>query len=131
MNEFERLTMRCTDESLIPSGPGYNNLDNQVCTLPGSRAGATEVSGTDYVKTGFSYDPKDLWRNFGIIVVLIVTFLFTNVVLGEIVKYGAGGRTITFYTKENKERKVLNEKLQERKHRRQTKARCRRQLRAT
>ncbi len=121
MNEFERLTMRCTDESLRPNGPGYTSLDNQVCTLPGSRAGSIEVSGTDYVKTGFSYDPKDLWRNFGIIIVLIVTFLFTNVVLGEIVKFGAGGRTITFYARENEERKALNEKLQERKRRRQTK----------
>ncbi|KIW68290.1 hypothetical protein PV04_04247 [Phialophora macrospora] len=121
MNEFMRLTMRCTDESLIPSGPGYNNLENQICTLPGSRAGSVEVSGTDYVKTGFSYDPSDLWRNFGIIIVLIAAFLFTNVVLGETIKYGAGGRTITFYTKENKERKALNEKLQERKRRRQTK----------
>jgi ABC-type multidrug transport system ATPase subunit/ABC-type multidrug transport system permease subunit len=121
MNEFMRLTMRCTNESLIPSGPGYNNLENQICTLPGSRAGSIEVSGTDYVKTGFSYDPSDLWRNFGIIIVLIAGFLFTNVLLGETIKYGAGGRTITFYTKENKERKALNEKLQERKRRRQTK----------
>lgn len=121
MNEFERLTMLCTSESLIPSGPGYTNLENQVCTLPGSVAGSDEVSGTAYVKTGFSYDPKDLWRNFGIIIVLIAAFLFTNVVLGETVKYGAGGRTVTFFAKENKERKQLNERLQERKRRRQTK----------
>ncbi|KIX09317.1 uncharacterized protein Z518_00396 [Rhinocladiella mackenziei CBS 650.93] len=121
MNEFMRLTMRCTSESLIPSGPGYDNIDNQVCTLAGSEAGSTEVSGTAYVKTGFSYNPSDLWRNFGIIVALIAFFLVTNVVLGEMVKYGAGGRTVTYFTKENRERKELNEKLQERKRRRQTK----------
>ncbi|KIW92594.1 uncharacterized protein Z519_06441 [Cladophialophora bantiana CBS 173.52] len=120
-NEFMRLTMRCTDESLIPSGPGYNNIDHQVCTLPGSQAGSVEVSGTAYVKKGFSYDPADLWRNFGIIIVLIAFFLFTNVLLGETIKYGAGGRTVTYFTKENKERKALNEKLRERKRRRQTK----------
>lgn len=121
MNEFKRLTMRCTDESLIPSGPGYNNITHQVCTLAGSQAGTVEVSGSAYVKNGFSYDPKDLWRNFGIIIVLIAFFLFTNVILGETMTYGAGGRTITYFTKENKERKALNEKLQERKRRRQTK----------
>ena len=121
MNEFKRLTMRCTDESLIPHGHGYNSIDNQVCTLPGSRAGSLEVSGTAYIKTAFSYDPSDLWRNFGIIVALICTFLFTNVLLGETVKFGAGGRTITYFQKENSERKALNEKLQERKRRRQTK----------
>ena len=121
MNEFERLTMRCTSESLIPSGSGYTNLDNQVCTLPGSKAGSDVVSGTDYVITGFSYDPKDLWRNFGIIIVLIIAFLITNVAMGEIITYGAGGRTITFFQKENQERKDLNQKLQERKTRRQRK----------
>ena len=121
MNEFERLTMTCTDESLIPSGPGYTDLTNQVCTLPGSVAGSDIVRGSDYVITGFSYNPKDLWRNFGIVVVLIIVFLASNVFLGELITYGAGGRTITFFQKENKERKDLNLKLQERKKRRQMK----------
>ncbi|KAL2423849.1 ABC multidrug transporter I [Exophiala dermatitidis] len=121
MNEFKRLTMRCTAESLIPSGPGYNNIQHQVCTLPGSEAGSSQVSGSAYVKLGFSYNPSDLWRNFGLIIVLIVFFLITNVVLGEAVKYGAGGRTVTYFAKENKERKALNEKLQERRRRRQLK----------
>lgn len=121
MNEFKDLTMRCTNESLVPRGPGYDNIENQVCTLPGSEAGSAEVSGSAYVKTAFSYDPADLWRNFGIILILIALFLFTNVVLGETVKYGAGGRTVTYFSKENKERKELNKKLQERKRRRQTK----------
>ncbi|RMD41279.1 hypothetical protein DV735_g3852, partial [Chaetothyriales sp. CBS 134920] len=121
MNEFKRLAMRCTAESLRPSGPGYTNIDNQVCTLPGSEAGSVDVSGTAYVEKGFEYDPSNLWRNWGIIIALCAFFLFTNVVLGEVVKYGAGGRTVTYFTRENKERKELNEKLQERKRRRQTK----------
>lgn len=121
MNEFESLTMTCTSESLIPSGPEYTNLTNQVCTLPGSRAGSDIVSGNDYIVTAFSYDPKDLWRNFGIIMVLIVGFLIANVAFGEIVTYGSAGRTITFFQKENKEREELNKKLQARKRRRQTK----------
>jgi ATP-binding cassette, subfamily G (WHITE), member 2, SNQ2 len=122
MNEFSRLTMTCTSESLIPSGgPQYDNLENSVCTLPGSQAGSDVVSGSDYIITGFSYNPKDLWRNFGIIIALIAFFLFTNATLGEYVKYGAGGRTVTYFQKENKERKELNQKLMERKRRRQTK----------
>ncbi|KAI1622058.1 ABC drug exporter AtrF [Exophiala viscosa] len=121
MNEFKRLTMQCEGTSLIPNGSGYTNINNQVCTLPGSKAGSDQVSGSDYVKTGFSYDPKDLWRNWGIIIVLCVVFLITNVTLGETIKYGAGGRTVTYFAKENKERKELNQKLQDRKRRRQTK----------
>ncbi|EAT81447.2 hypothetical protein SNOG_10948 [Parastagonospora nodorum SN15] len=121
MNEFKRLTLTCAGTSLIPYGPGYNDINAQVCTLPGSRAGSIEVSGTDYIKTSFTYDSNDLWRNWGIMIVLIVAFLLANAFLGEFVKWGAGGRTVTFFIKETKELKELNEKLREKRDRRNLK----------
>lgn len=121
MNEFKRLTMTCDGTSLIPFGPNYDNITNQVCTLRGSTAGSSIVPGSAYIEQAFSYYPSDLWRNFGLILVLITVFLITNVTLGELVKYGAGGRTITFFQKENSERKALNEELQEKKRKRQSK----------
>jgi ATP-binding cassette, subfamily G (WHITE), member 2, SNQ2 len=75
MNEFKRLNLTCTGTSLIPYGPGYDNLDHQVCTLPGSIGGTDQVSGSRYIEMAFSYDPRHLWRNWGIIIVLIVGFL--------------------------------------------------------
>jgi len=120
-NEFKSLTMRCTSESLIPSGPDYHNLQNQVCTLAGSRAGSNIISGSNYISTGFRYFPSDLWRNVGIILALIVFFLFINATVGELLRHGAGGRTITFYAKENSELKKLNKGLAERRQRRQNK----------
>jgi len=75
MNEFMRLDLTCTAESLVPSGPTYGDIAHQVCTLPGSTPGTNLVSGTRYIETGFSYSPSDLWRNWGIIVALIVGFL--------------------------------------------------------
>ncbi|KAH8731975.1 ABC transporter CDR4 [Phaeosphaeriaceae sp. PMI808] len=121
MNEFQNLDLTCVGRSLIPYGPGYDNINAQVCTLPGSRAGSTLVSGTDYIKTAFTYDPKDLWRNWGIMMVLIVGFLLANAFLGEFVKWGAGGRTVTFFVKEDKEREELNAKLNEKRNRRNQK----------
>ena len=118
MNEFKRISLRCTSGSVIPSGPSYTNLTNQVCTLPGSTPGSDVVPGSDYINLAFSYNPSDLWRNYGIIVVLIVVYLFTNATLGEALKYGAGGRTITFFARENKERKDLNERLAEKRKQR-------------
>lgn len=103
--------MTCTAESLIPSGPGYNNPENQVCTLPGSKPGSLEVSGSDYIRTGFAYDPNDIWRNFGIVMGLVAFFLIMNVVLGEVIEFGMGGNSALVYQKPNKERKELNEKL--------------------
>jgi ATP-binding cassette, subfamily G (WHITE), member 2, SNQ2 len=121
MNEFKRLTMTCTDESLIPSGPSYNNLAHQICTLPGAAPGTDQISGSAYLDLAFSYNPSDLWRNFGIIMGLIGVFLFLNATLGEALQYGAGGRTITYFARENKERKELNEKLMNKRERRQLK----------
>jgi ABC-type multidrug transport system ATPase subunit/ABC-type multidrug transport system permease subunit len=115
VNEFERLDLTCEGASLIPYGPTYGDIAHQVCTLPGSKAGSSFVSGSDYVETAFLYFPSEKWRNWGIIVVLIIFFLSTNVILGEVLRWGAGGKTITFYTKENEERKQLNEALKKKK----------------
>ncbi|KAK3679890.1 ATP-binding cassette transporter snq2 [Recurvomyces mirabilis] len=118
INEFSRIDMSCVGSSLIPNGPSYGDINHQVCTLQGSQAGNAIVSGSNYVETSFSYNPGQLWRNWGIILGLVVAFLVTNVALGEYIKWGAGGKTITFYAKENSERKKLNEALQAKKAKR-------------
>ena len=122
-NEFSRLTLTCTDESLVPSGPGYNSIDNQVCTLAGSVAGTKQISGSAYITDGFEYSPSDLWRNFGIIIALIGAFLITNATLGEWLTFGAGGNIAKVFQKPNKEREELNAALiAKRDHRRSTKS---------
>ena len=138
MNEFQRIDFTCIAPSLIPYGPGYDNINYQVCTLAGGNPGSDVVSGSGYVADTFQYDPGQLWRNWGkqcrldlqscsltcflgLIVVLIAFFLFLNVFFGERITWGAGGRTVTFYAKENKERKELNSKLSEKRARRRDK----------
>ena len=120
-NEFSRIDLTCTDESLVPSGAGYGDIAHQVCTLPGSVSGSRSVSGSSYIETAFSYRPDQLWRNFGIIVALIIFFLTMNAALGEYVTWGAGGKTVTFYQKENEERRKLNEALHLKRASRSTK----------
>lgn len=121
MNEFSRVDLTCADTSLVPSGPGYTDINHQVCTLPGSVAGSTIVRGRDYVSQSFSWEVGNLWMYWGICVALIVGFLLANAFLGEFVKWGAGGRTVTFFVKENKELQDLNLKLREKKERRNRK----------
>ncbi|KXX73602.1 ABC transporter G family member 11 [Madurella mycetomatis] len=110
-NEFTRSTMTCTAETLIPAGPEYNDIQHQVCTLPGSTPGTLEIPGGDYIDRGFSYSPGLLWRNWGIVVVIIVFFLVMNVVAGEYVRFGMGGNTAKVFQKPNEERRKLNEEL--------------------
>jgi ATP-binding cassette subfamily G (WHITE) protein 2 (SNQ2) len=121
MNEFGRLDLTCAGTSLIPSGPGYDDINRQVCTLPGSEAGSLIVRGKDYISQAFTYNTQDLWRNWGIIIVLIVAFLCANAFLGEFIKWGAGGRTVTFFLKEDNELKELNEKLRTKREKRNRK----------
>ena len=121
LNEFSRVDLTCADTSLVPSGPGYTDANAQVCTLPGSVAGSNIVRGRDYVSSSFSWHVGDLWMYWGICVALIVGFLLANAFLGEFVKWGAGGRTVTFFVKENKELEELNTKLREKKERRNRK----------
>ncbi|KAK4100463.1 hypothetical protein N658DRAFT_516555 [Parathielavia hyrcaniae] len=110
-NEFGRSTMTCTAESLIPAGPDYTDIDHQVCTLPGSNPGTLQISGTDYIERGFSYSPDFLWRDWGIVMALIIFFLILNVVAGEYIRHGMGGNQAKVFQKPNAERKKLNEEL--------------------
>ena len=124
INEFKRITLTCASKQLIPSGPGYGDLAHQVCALAGGSPGSSQISGSNYISETFSYDPSQLWRNYGIIVVLIATFLFLNVTLGEAltVKFGAGGRTVTYFAKEDKEREQLNQELLKKRENRRLKS---------
>lgn len=89
MNEFGRISLRCTTEDLVPSGGDQQyNITNQVCTLPGSIPGSDSVSGANYIKAAFSYDPAVMWRNFGIILVMIVAFLILQATCAELLHYG-------------------------------------------
>lgn len=114
-NEFQRIDLTCTADSLVPAGPGYDDINHQACTLPGSVPGTTLVRGSDYIGRGFSYYPGDLWRNWAIVAAIIVFFLALNVVLGELIDFTAGSSTFKVYQRPNKERRALNEKLLERR----------------
>ncbi|KAI1777392.1 ABC-2 type transporter-domain-containing protein [Hypoxylon cercidicola] len=118
-NEFGRGQLSCSNESLVPSGPTYGDVNHQVCTLPGSTPGTLQVDGGAYISQAYSYEPKDLWRNFGIIMAIIIFFLVMNVVLGELVKYGMGGNQAKVFAKPNAERKALNEALASKRLQRQ------------
>ncbi|BFZ59965.1 ATP-binding cassette transporter snq2 [Saitoella coloradoensis] len=111
-NEFGRVNFTCTDSNLVPSGRMYTNIANQVCTLAGAVTGTNLVIGSEYIKLTYNYVVSHLWRNFGIIVGFTAFFLFCNAWFGEIFTFGAGGKTVTLYQKENAERKRLNQALE-------------------
>jgi ABC-type multidrug transport system ATPase subunit len=84
-NEFYNIALHCTDSQLIPSGPGYDNIQYQACPMQGAERGSALVDGAVYAQAMYGFTRSHLWRNFGI--VLVMWFLYTVL--------GAVGLTIT------------------------------------
>ncbi|KAF8588872.1 pleiotropic drug resistance ABC transporter [Ramaria rubella] len=74
-NEFHGLDGTCS--SLVPSGPGYENvtLVNQVCTTLGAQQGSSTVNGDRFISLNYGYSYSNLWRNFGITMLFWFAFL--------------------------------------------------------
>ncbi|GLB08738.1 hypothetical protein AtubIFM57258_004643 [Aspergillus tubingensis] len=73
-NEFYNIVLQCTPSQLIPSGPGYNDLNHQACPMSGAKSGSAKVAGSIYLQETYDFTRSHLWRNFGII--LAMWFLY-------------------------------------------------------
>lgn len=110
-NEFKEIDLKCGADSLVPSGPGFDDIRYQTCSLAGAAPGSNIISGTEYVKQTFQYYPSQIWRNFGIMAGLIVGLLLINILVAEYFQFEQGGKTVTLFAKESDESKKLNEEL--------------------
>ncbi|KAH9841151.1 pleiotropic drug resistance ABC transporter [Rhodofomes roseus] len=99
VNEFSTLTAKC--ETLIPTGPGYENitLANQGCAVEGSQPGEATVNGLAYLKDTYGFAAGDLWRNFGILCAFGIFFVGLLVVLTEF-NNGSSGESASVLFKE-------------------------------
>lgn len=74
-NEFQDITLHCTDTQLVPFGPTYGDIRYQGCSLPGAAKGSATVPGATYLEIIYAFTRSHLWRDFGI--VLVFWFLYT------------------------------------------------------
>ncbi|GAA5952195.1 hypothetical protein JCM10213_004061 [Rhodosporidiobolus nylandii] len=121
-NEFKRIDLDCVGTYITPNSlggvlPQYPDAlgPNQVCTLAGASAGNPVVPGRDYISAGYDYQVSEQWRNWGITIVFWFGFSVIQAYLAEILDHGASAPAINVFLPENKERKELNERLEERK----------------
>ncbi|KAF2463577.1 uncharacterized protein BDR25DRAFT_383392 [Lindgomyces ingoldianus] len=72
--EFHGRKAPC--QMLIPSGPGFENVDvaNQVCPVVGAKPGQAFVLGDDYIGLSLDYHYTNIWRNLGISIVFFISF---------------------------------------------------------
>ncbi|EAS28560.3 ABC transporter [Coccidioides immitis RS] len=82
-NEFYNLRIECVGPNLVPQGPNASP-EFQSCTVQGSEPGQTFVDGSAYIFSNYGYTRDHLWRNFGIIIALLVLFIVLTMVGTEI-----------------------------------------------
>ncbi|KAJ2073896.1 ATP-binding cassette transporter snq2, partial [Coemansia sp. S142-1] len=96
-NEFRNLDLECTGLNLIPSGPGFTDIANQVCTLQGAVPGQSFVRGRDYLAVGYQFYVKDQWKNFVAVLCFWILFVLGIAAAMEFVEFGNTGYTINVF----------------------------------
>ncbi|KAF2181432.1 ABC transporter [Zopfia rhizophila CBS 207.26] len=97
VNEFGSLDYTCSSQDLVPSGPGYASIQNQVCAVIGSEPGQNIVSGMAYLKAQYGFQQSHLWRNVGINAGLFVAFALLSATGMELFKTPAGRLATVFF----------------------------------
>ncbi|KAJ5669202.1 hypothetical protein N7462_010272 [Penicillium macrosclerotiorum] len=69
-NEYSHIDLHCSSDQLIPHGPGYGDIQHQGCPMPGAQMGSAEVSGKIYLSSQYGFSAANIWRDFGIIIVM-------------------------------------------------------------
>ncbi|KAH8118882.1 ABC-2 type transporter-domain-containing protein [Phellopilus nigrolimitatus] len=97
VNEFHTLDGTCA--TLVPQGPGYENISlaNQVCTSVGSVAGQSTVNGNTFVELSYGYSYSHLWMNFGIVCAFAAGFIFFLNLFTELNTTSAADAAVTLY----------------------------------
>lgn len=98
-SEFHGRHMPCDKSSLVPSGPGYENISDseRVCAFVGSKKGHSHVLGDDYLRTQYQYIYWHLWRNIGILFAFILGYLALKAIISEIKQpVKSGGDALIF-----------------------------------
>ncbi|GLB42209.1 putative ABC transporter superfamily, ABCG family. PDR (TC 3.A.1.205) subfamily protein [Lyophyllum shimeji] len=119
-NEFRTLNGTCS--TLIPQGPGYENvpLSNKVCTAVGSRPGEPFVDGGRFAELSYGFSYSHTWMNFGILIAFAVGFISFLLLFSEFNTSVANETSVVMYKQSSKsstssgpadEEAVLDEKL--------------------
>lgn len=85
INEFHHRNFSCS--TFVPSGPDYAGIpsSNQVCTAVGSTTGSAVVSGDAYINSAFAYYHAHKWRNFGILIAIMLGLCTAYLIAAELV----------------------------------------------
>ncbi|CAO3593954.1 unnamed protein product [Absidia cylindrospora] len=94
VNEMKGQVYSCEGPgNSVPYGPDYTDWNYKTCTMAGGIPGESSVLGDNYLLSGLSYKPSELWAPDFIVVVAF--FLFFTVITALAMDFSAVGRSST------------------------------------
>ncbi|KAF2753392.1 hypothetical protein EJ05DRAFT_505033 [Pseudovirgaria hyperparasitica] len=94
--EFHGRQFPCEQGSVIPSGPGYDNVAYQSCAYEGIGTGQLTLNGDEYLKGTFGFYYSNVGRNFGILILFLIGCVTINILLAEKVLWASAGSSLEF-----------------------------------
>lgn len=88
--EFHGRNFTCSENSIIPFGPNYTDVQYQSCAYAGSKPGNLALNGDDYLAAQFDFFYSNVWRNFGILILFTVGFIIISSWLSEAIEWDTG-----------------------------------------
>ncbi|CAO3598758.1 unnamed protein product [Absidia cylindrospora] len=94
INEMEGQVYSCEGPgNSVPYGPEYTDWNYKSCTMAGGAPGESFVLGDNYLLSGLSYKPWEMWApDF---VVVVAFFIFFTVICALAMEFSAVGRSST------------------------------------
>lgn len=101
INDLRNRHFFCS--TTVPGGPSYSSVrsDGKLCSEVGRDSGTDRVSGTAYLALKYEYFEDHLWRNFGILVAMMVIFCGIHLLASEYIPpKKSRGEVLLFKTKQ-------------------------------
>ncbi|PWY80723.1 hypothetical protein BO70DRAFT_387710 [Aspergillus heteromorphus CBS 117.55] len=83
-NEFHGRHFGCA--AFVPSYPNIQN-NSFICSAVGAVAGQWTVSGDDYIRATYEFTYHHVWRNFGILIAMMLGWMMIHLVVTEMISY--------------------------------------------
>jgi ATP-binding cassette, subfamily G (WHITE), member 2, PDR len=93
---------------MIPAGPSYEQFGTQgkVCQAIGALPGEQTIRGENYIRVKFDFLPDHLWRNFGILIAMMIIFCAVNLLAAEFIPSQRSRGEILIFPRKYKKSKV-------------------------
>jgi ABC-type multidrug transport system permease subunit len=100
INEFVGRNFECLQ--YVPNGPRYESVDpaSRACSAPGAEPGQNFVDGAAFVQASYGFETTHRWRNFGILIALMIFFMILHLIATEyILSERSNGEVLSFRRK--------------------------------